>query len=290
MFHARGTRDYGTYTFYVDGNFLPAAGATKLDHGSSLVKPYRQNATNRDGVKSKSTKVPATPAFAIDRLIGASKMRCMTKVAVVCMVLFLVGCETADNPKPPMRPAMTPKTEFQPAPSPTPTNIVVEVAPTNRPPIPVGADTFVDLYLQSSSEQEKVNALRGLKLLNSEEALGSLVTLFSLETDNDLRAGILGAMSGIKSSNTVWAIAQGLDTAYVTEVRLAAIGALEDADQTNAIPRLQSLLTDSNPEIRKAAAHAIDWIETPRISPEQMRELLRRLQQFRQSRQNKSGG
>jgi HEAT repeats len=232
------------------------------------------------------------PAFAIDRLTGASKMRCMTKMAVVCLVLFLVGCGTAENPKPAVELATTLTNEVQsvkPPPSPL-TNTVAEVAPSNPSTAPVGADTFVDLYLQVSSETQKQKALRSLTHLNSEEALTSLVTLFSLEADNDLRADILGAMSGIKSSNTVWSIAQGLDTAYVTDVRLAAIEALEDADQTNAIPYLQPLLSDPSAEIRKAAAHAIDWVQTPELSPEQMKELNRRLQQFRQSRQNKGGG
>jgi len=172
----------------------------------------------------------------------------------------------------------------------TTTNIVADPAPTKAPPAPSAADKLVDEYTKSQTYKEKEAALLALRRLNSDEALMALATLFSIETDDDLRVDILDTMSRIKSPNTAWAIIPALDPAYVSDVRLAAIEALEDADQTNAIPPLQALLTDPNPAIRKAAAHAIDWIMTPRASPEQLKELFRRLQLRKEKQQKQSGG
>jgi HEAT repeat protein len=45
------------------------------------------------------------------------------------------------------------------------------------------------------------------------------------------------------------------------EVVLAAIRALEDIDHVSAVPHLQSLLQDPDPEVREAAEFAIEYIQ-----------------------------
>jgi len=198
--------------------------------------------------------------------------------ATACMVIALSGCGKSQD-------AVKASTE-----APPPTNIVAEAAPNSPPPVAGAADGLVDKYMKDQTYKEKSSTLFSLRRLNSDEALMSLATLFSIETDDDLRVDILDTMSHIKSTNTAWAITPALDAAYVTEVRLAAIEALEDADQTNAIPSLLALVTDPNPAIRKAAAHAIDWLQTPTVPPEQLRQLFIRMQQRKLNQQNKNGG
>ena len=176
-----------------------------------------------------------------------------------------------------------------PSPAPPPTNHA-DVVPGNPPVASSEVDTLVDQYEHPQLRAPTLKILEALSRLNSEEALAALGALFSMERDSVLQEDILEAMSEITSSNTVWAVAKGLDAALPTSVRLAAIEALEDVDDAAVIPRLQGLLTDPNPEIQKSAAHAIDWLQTPMMSKEELQRMFRGSQKRKQSLQNKSGG
>ena len=56
-------------------------------------------------------------------------------------------------------------------------------------------------------------------------------------------------------------VAPALNAQYPSSVRLAAISTLEDLENKAAIPLLQPLVNDQDPEVSKAAADAIEWLK-----------------------------
>ena len=126
-------------------------------------------------------------------------------------------------------------------------------AATSAPAWPETVTSLVEQYQQAEEFIAKVKILKALTELKEAAALDALRFLFLLETDEDLQVETLFAMGTIPGPNVIQAIAVGLEEIYPTEVRLAAIIALEDVDRDEVIPVLTPLQDDPNPEIRQAA-------------------------------------
>ena len=57
-------------------------------------------------------------------------------------------------------------------------------------------------------------------------------------------------------------LVRAVDPALPKDVRAAAISALEDRQEARAIPVLQRLVNDSDPDIREAATEALQWLQS----------------------------
>jgi HEAT repeat protein len=72
---------------------------------------------------------------------------------------------------------------------------------------------------------------------------------------------LLSDLADSENPNALNLIVRSLDARFPQAVREAGISALEDLEDQRALPYLQKLLTDTNPEIRQRASDAIDWLK-----------------------------
>jgi hypothetical protein len=80
------------------------------------------------------------------------------------------------------------------------------------------------------------------------------------DPDSHVRLAVLDRLGESSSPETVDSMIFALSDPS-RDVVLAAIVELEDADDPSAIPHLEALLQDRDPEIREAAEFAIDWLQ-----------------------------
>jgi len=145
------------------------------------------------------------------------------------------------------------------------------------PPIASVTDGLA-VYRETTDSTYKTWIIYTVGEFNNEEALGALVALFQGETDPELKANILDAMSDIDSPNSVAAIAIGLDAAQPTAVRVEAISTLMYKDDVTALPYLEPLTTNGNHQIAAAALHAVEMINMPSSPQHTLPRVLHKVQ------------
>ncbi len=130
------------------------------------------------------------------------------------------------------------------------------------------AKKLADMLRVESSPQVKTAILDELGNLEQPAALTPVLSTFDTSQPDEVKQSAIDAaeslLSDIASSgnpNALNSITSALDTRYPTEVRQAAISALEDLEDQRALPYLQKLLTDSDPDVRQQASDAIDWLK-----------------------------
>jgi len=96
------------------------------------------------------------------------------------------------------------------------------------------------------------------------EALG---VMFHQERSIEVRINILNNLLNLDDPSSYQLIVQGADPNQPQEVRKAAISVLGGYDDTWAVPTLQQLLSDGDPEIRQAAQEALAQKTEPTASP-----------------------
>lgn len=95
------------------------------------------------------------------------------------------------------------------------------------------------------------------------EVAQALGTMFHEETGVELKTDLLDKLSDLEDPAAFRQIVQGLDPKQPDEVRVAAISALEDLGDPQAIPVLQQLLSDSDQDVREAAQDALEQLTPP---------------------------
>jgi hypothetical protein len=89
------------------------------------------------------------------------------------------------------------------------------------------------------------------------DAVEALGVMFHQERSVEVRINILNNLLNLDDPSSYQLIVQGADPNQPQEVRKAAVSVLGDYDDTWAVPTLQQLLSDGDPEIRQAAQEAL---------------------------------
>ena len=112
---------------------------------------------------------------------------------------------------------------------------------------------------------EAVDAVAGL-VVSAESRRQAIVTLgvmLQAESSTEVKVAILTALSNLRTPEAVDAIATQLDREQPFEVRTAAVDALVRMDDRRALPALEALAADQDPEIQAAAREAVQELNTP---------------------------
>ena len=119
-------------------------------------------------------------------------------------------------------------------------------------------------YLANPDFTERVQVIFQLSDLGSVDALGVLGRLFQKEQDPDLRVQILNSLFDIEGQDDKKSalLAAGVATNQPKDVRDSAIDALGDIEAKRAVPILQSLLNDTDEDIREHAKDIIEQLQT----------------------------
>ena len=206
-------------------------------------------------------------------------IRNILKLAVVAGLTATVwtGCSKTEETTPAAESPAPKKTE-RPKEStslPVPPPVVKPVAlkPVATPPAVAKADgeeatpTAPELeknYLANPDFTERVQVIFQLSDLGSADALAVLGRLFQKEQDPDLRVQVLNSLFDIEGHDDKKAalLAAGVATNQPKDVRDAAIDALGDIEAKRAVPILQSLLTDTDEDLREHAKDIIEQLQT----------------------------
>ena len=89
------------------------------------------------------------------------------------------------------------------------------------------------------------------------EVVDALGVMFHQERSTEVKIDILNDLLNLDDPSSYQLIVQGADPNQPQEVRKAAVSVLEDYDDTWAVPTLQQLVSDGDPEIRQAAQEAL---------------------------------
>ena len=206
-------------------------------------------------------------------------MQNILKFGVVAGLTAVVwtGCskpeETAPVPEPPAMKKIERAGDSYSLPTPPPV-----VKPVTAKPVPVPAaaakadaeeatPTAPELektYLANPDFTERVQVIFQLSDLGSADALATLGRLFQKEQDPDLRVQVLNSLFDIEGHDDKKAalLAAGVATNQPKDVRDAAIDALGDIDAKRAVPILQSLLSDTDEDLREHAKDVIEQLQT----------------------------
>ena len=112
---------------------------------------------------------------------------------------------------------------------------------------------------------QAVDAVAGL-VVSAESRRQAIVTLgvmLQAESSTEVKVAILTALSNLRTPEAVDAIATQLDREQPFEVRTAAVDALVRMDDRRALPALEALAADQDPEIQAAAREAVQELNTP---------------------------
>jgi len=113
----------------------------------------------------------------------------------------------------------------------------------------------------------KVSLLEELGSVEDVSALDTILAALDANQPAEVREAAADAADSLFSDlafagdkSVLNHLTRALDPRYPTAVRESAISAMEDLDDPKAIPHLQKLLNDRDPQIKEAAQTAIDWL------------------------------
>jgi predicted small lipoprotein YifL len=181
----------------------------------------------------------------------------------------------ATKPTPPQKPHTPPPasgTVTQPTPG-TPTSPTKELTfhqnlpPTGKPPRitdpALRAQMLETEYINKPDFSERVRIIYKLSDSGTPEALASLGRIFHMEKDPDLKVEVLDSLFDIDGQDQSKAalLAQGAGPDQDRDVRESAIDGLTDIDPRIALPILQAMVNDPDPEIRELVRDAIEQVQ-----------------------------
>jgi hypothetical protein len=170
--------------------------------------------------------------------------------------------ESPDMPKPVEKPSASVSVPNPPPPPPPP------VPPQTAEPVQ-GAAEIERSYVSNPDFSARVQFIYQLSDLATPEAVSALGRLFQMEKDPDLRTEVLDSLYDIDGLDDQKAaiLAAGASAYQPKEVRESAIDALTDIDPKKALPILQALVTDPDPDIRDDAKDAIEQVQETMNNP-----------------------
>jgi hypothetical protein len=169
--------------------------------------------------------------------------------------------KTTETPKPATAPAASPSVA---KPTMPPTSMPQPSADATK-----AATDLESSYVSNPDFSVRVQVIYKLSDLATPEAISALGRVFQTEKDPDLRTEVLDSLYDIDGLDDKKAVvlAAGAAADQPKEVRESAIDGLGDIDAKQALPILQALLNDPDPEIREAAKDAIEQLQATMNNP-----------------------
>jgi hypothetical protein len=131
------------------------------------------------------------------------------------------------------------------------------------------AESMRQRFLSTEDGNERALIVHSLGELNNAEAMAVLGLLFQNERTEELKLDILLTIENMQVETTpkVPILAAAVRPEQPQSVREAAIDILAELDEPGALPMLQNLTTDPDPEIRDAAKDALEDALEDRAEP-----------------------
>jgi HEAT repeat protein len=128
---------------------------------------------------------------------------------------------------------------------------------------PASPETLLIQYEATHDSSDRAEIIDELGDEETADALKVLGRLFQIETDPELKNEILAATNGIEgqTEGKLLIIGAALKPTQPADVRDAAIDVLQGLDDSRAIPVWQTLLNDTDPEIRSVAKAQIAQLQ-----------------------------
>lgn len=127
-----------------------------------------------------------------------------------------------------------------------------------------GDESSVDALIQALDDEESLvrhEAIRALSKIGDPRAVGALTDILCHDGDKDTRWWAAVALEEIGDPAATEAFVRALqDKSASANVRSRAVSALDELGNASVVPFLVEGLTDSEPEVQRAAAHAIGKI------------------------------
>lgn len=145
---------------------------------------------------------------------------------------------------------------------------VAAKAGNKNAPVTQVVDALVNMLRMENDVDLKVQIVSELSLLEHPAALHPLLSYAGPGQPPEVQeAAIDGAdtlltdLAFTEDHAMLEPIIKATGSQYPAAVRESAISALEDLDDDRAIPALQNLVKDPDPEISRAAQAALDWLQ-----------------------------
>ena len=119
-------------------------------------------------------------------------------------------------------------------------------------------------YYNTPDFQKRVVIIYNLTSVESPAAIDAVNRLFLNEQDTELKVELVNSLSDIDGENDkkLTILTGAIRPDQPKDVRLEAIDALADTEDTRAIQVLQGLANDPDEEIRDAVQDAIEQLQT----------------------------
>lgn len=128
-------------------------------------------------------------------------------------------------------------------------------------------ERLADLHAKESDPALKEEILDALVWIASGTAFDSILGILRDTTDDDQRGAAANALGSVISDLAGagdWErVARGLEADLPAALRVATVETLMTEGDATAIPRLQGLFGDPNPEVREAAERAVEALAEP---------------------------
>lgn len=128
-------------------------------------------------------------------------------------------------------------------------------------------ERLADLHARESDPALREEILDSLAWIASGPAFDSILGILRNATDDAQRDAAAGALelviSDLADAGDWERVARGLEADLPTALRVATVETLMAEGDAAAIPRLQKLLGDPDPEVREAAGHAVEALAEP---------------------------
>ena len=193
-------------------------------------------------------------------------------IVLGCGLAWLVACGGEETPPPEPAPAPAPS-ERQPEVIPPAPSMPGATAPEAGAPAAAGTEMSAeeeDPYFDEESFAEALEGLRSddpddradavLDLEPEGRGLPYLLEVVGDDPDPEVRIAAIGQLEDGESPEAVAGLVRALDDAD-SEVVLEAIDALEFAADYTVVGSRQKLSQHPDPEVREAAADAIEYLE-----------------------------
>jgi hypothetical protein len=155
--------------------------------------------------------------------------------------------------------------ETKPAPKPLTLAPLVDDGAAQAKPVPV----LEKDYATATNRDTRLDIMMDIAEIPGAESVKALTRLFEAETDLDLKVDLLDSLLGIEGfkDEKLIMLTMGARQGLPSEVRQSAIDGLIDLEDPRAVPILNGLLNDPDPEIREGAKDALEILQSEPPTP-----------------------
>lgn len=213
-------------------------------------------------------------------------MQTLIRVTMVALTLAVAGCskQESETPVPPAKSKSTVKRPVHSNPSlpdlppepgtgtPSPRPTTTSGAKPPKPPTPPLPNTATELektYVEATDFETRIKVIYKLTAMNNATSVTALSQLFLAETDVELKVEIVDSLATVDGFPTkkLEIFKAAVSSDQHSDVRQTAIEGLIMLKDLQALPVLESLLTDKDREIRDAASAAIIEVQNLANAP-----------------------